>query len=711
MPEEKKRFTAARGSRVEVGISGDAEETARPARREEGGARAGALYEDPGDEPLQRRLRPGPLVFLDLGTRLRSVPPSTDFADFGRARSAEPKPDPDDDAGNFNEYLETEVDGEAENLHALARAGVPPSTVDPYGLGANHLQADIPGAVQHAFDAALLGRLKEGSADAVSPLDTFRANGSGRKLPACAPVPFVATVETPADYHEAGGYPTEAFDFELYDGEETLTFPNTTVRERVEDLRAAADDSPSSSDVDTAAVFAAMVILQNPRWKEREPEDSEPSERWNPANAEQGEATRGAEHDTKGQAGRFGLRIRSRLIYEPFDTGDAANFKVTKEPRFDAAEVEFKLSGSRPARVFLRPQLLAFGRSERWTAFRAVSFETYKFEDGDGNPAYAHNRGVNGHSTPAGIPGLDFDLSVFNSYDAAAGPQSLTVTLTVTGEGVGMLSTGDEVSGGGGTFPVAPGLFVNAILSNSVPVGSVFSLDIQPAWTLKFFQAFARAEVVRGMHAGRWPVMPRAGVGNWDSVLTFAGANDFSFLDAASGVTINYSAAEAATKTGRTAFHGAEPSKLAAAYNRHAARDRSRLVFRVQPMNAAALALLGVGVSAEVARAMVGTATAAGVYPSAGAEATLDAQADADAAQLAAAVGGLGAHVRDATSAFVANELFDRGRAICVPPSNVPAGVLCGIIKQSSTFYVWRRVPDSRGGYDFERSQGSLRLS
>jgi hypothetical protein len=706
MPEEKKRFTAARGSRVEVGISGDAEETARPARPEEE-ARAGALYEDPGDEPLQRRLRPGPLVFLDLGTRLRSVPPSTNFADFGRSRSPEPKPDPDDDAGNFNEYLEAEIDGEAANMHALARGGVPPSASDPYGLGANHVQADIPDAVQFAFDAALLGKLREGSADAVSPLDTFKANGSGRKLPACAPIPFVATVETAADYHEADGYPTDAFDFELYDGEETLTFPNTTVRERVEDLRAAADDTPSSSDVDTAAVFAAMVILQNARWKEREPEDSEPSERWNPANVEQGEATRGAEHDTKGQAGRFGLRVRSRLIYEPFDTGDAANFKVTKEPRFDAAEVEFKLSGSRPARVLLRPQLLACGRSQRWTAFREVSFETYKFEDGDGNPAYAHNRHENAETT---APGFFFELSVENYYDPAAAPRSLHVSATITSPGVAMLSTGDEVTNAG-TVDLVPGVRINALVDSSAPVGSVYSIDVRPAWTLKFFSAFARAEVVRGMHAGRWPCMPRSGVGNWDSVLTFAGANDFSFLDAASGVTINYSAAEAATKTGRTVFHGAEPSKLAAAYDRHAARDRSLLVFRVQPMNAAALGLLGVGVSETDARAIVGTATAAGVYPAASAEATLDAQADADAEQIAAAVGGLGAHVRDATSGFVANELFDRGRAVCVPPSSVPAGVLCGIVKQSSTFYVWRRVADSRGGYDFDRNQGSFRLS
>lgn len=711
MPEEKKTFRVPRGGRVEVGIAGDPEETRRPevARAEDP---KGAPFSEDEDEPYLRRLRPGPLAFFDLGTRLRSVDPlTTNFEDFGRARAAEAKPEPNDAGGFFNEYLEAEVDGEAAGLQALARGGVPPTVSDPYSLGAQHVQAEISDALQHSFDAALLGKLREGSADAVSPLDTFKANASGRKLPACAPFPFVRTVDDAADYHESDG-PTEAFDFELHNEEGTLTFPNTTVRERVEDLRAANDDGPPSpsSDVDTSAVFAAMVKLTDPRWKEREVKDSELVERWNHHNVEQGEAQNGAEHLQKEQPGRYDFRVRSRLIFESFDTADKVNFKVTRGPRFEADEADFLFSGSGPARVFLRPSLLAFGRSERWTAIRSVSFETYKFQDGDGHPAYAHNRGVNAHTTPSGIPGLDFDLSLQNVYDAAAAPQSLTVTMTVTSPGVALLSTGDEVHDAG-SFPLVPGLRVNAIVSNSVPVGSVYTLDVEPAWQVKFFFAFTRAEVVRGMHVGRWPMMPRAGRAGWDSMLTFGGAADFSFTDTDTGTLVSYSAAEAAAKTGRAFFHDAPASRLAQSYDRHAARDRSRLVFRVQQMNASALGLLGVGVTEAEGRAMRGSVTAGGVLAAAGAQAALSASADADAAQLAASVGGLGAHVRNVHSHFVSDEMLDRGRAIVVPPVTVPAGILCAIIKQGSTFYVWRKTPDNRGGYDFDRNQGSFRLS
>jgi hypothetical protein len=68
MPEEKNRFKVARGARVEVGVSADAEETRRPLKPEEvsGGVVSSQDYEE---DPLQRRLK-GQVSFFDLGTRL-----------------------------------------------------------------------------------------------------------------------------------------------------------------------------------------------------------------------------------------------------------------------------------------------------------------------------------------------------------------------------------------------------------------------------------------------------------------------------------------------------------------------------------------------------------------------------------------------------------------------------------------------------------------
>lgn len=42
-------------------------------------------------------------------------------------------------------------------------------------------------------------------------------------------------------------------------------------------------------------------------------------------------------------------------------------------------------------------------------------------------------------------------------------------------------------------------------------------------------------------------------------------------------------------------------------------------------------------------------------------------------------------------------------------PLDVPAGILCGVIVKGSTkFYIWRKTSETRGGYDYDRTQGWL---
>lgn len=714
MPEEKKRFIVRPGARVEVGIAGDAEETRRPSLPAAETPR-GALAVDDEDEPLLRRLKKGALLFFDLGTRLRSVPASTDFEDFTRTREPEPPPEPDDEAGHFNEYLEIEVDGEALNLRALVRPPYPSHLSDDYGLGTNHVNADAPESLQSDFDAACLGSLLEGSVDAVSPLDTFKANGSARELPACAPVPFVQTVTDAADYHESDGYPTEAFDFTLYNSEKTLKFPNTTFRESVEDLRAAANDDEADEDagVDTRALFQGMDFLKNEKWKEREHEDGEGGERWNPHNLTGGEAKRGAEHSQKGQGGRFNLKLDSRLIYEPFDTGDAENFKVTREPDFEAEEVPFGMTG-KPSRVFLRPQLLCFGRAEDWSASVFVAVESHTWRDEDDAPVYVHHRGENQTTTWHGAGFIFFN--VVNAYDPAATPQTFTLTLTKTGATTATLDGAPNgsfaVTGGAGDFEAAPGITVGVSFDSIIPNGTVATFDVVPAWTI--FQVFVGidAAMIRGMHVGRWPVLPRAALGGWDSLITFAGEVGYEYDDALSGGHFVYDPATAATKTGRAAFAFNSSARMRQVYDRHASRDSSRLVYQVFPLTGRQFFITRseLGLTEEALIAIRGTNTTGGVYADAATVATLEAQAEADAQEVAEGIAALlGATARNPLGGLTSSHIDQRQRVVIVPPYTVPAGVLCGIVEHgSAVFYVWRKTPETRGGFDPDRNQGAF---
>ncbi|MET0646372.1 MAG: hypothetical protein ABW208_07100 [Pyrinomonadaceae bacterium] len=663
----------------------------------------------------------GPLTFYDLGTRLRSVPPSTNFNDFSRTRTSEPPPVPDDDAGRVNEYLEIDFDGAAENLRRLIRTPYDEHTFDDYGLGSQHVQADIPAALQAEFDAACLGSLVEGSADPVSPLDKFKANGSERELPACAPVPYVPTVFERADYHEADGYPTEAFDFILYNEATTLKFPNTTFRESVRDLRKwANDEEDPTADIDVQAVFNGMEFLDDAeRWKEREHKDGEGAERWNANNLAGGEAKRGAEHSQKGQGSGFNLKIDSRLIYEPFDTGDAENFKVTKEPSFEADEATLKLTG-KPTRVFLRPQLLAFGRAEEFGAGATVSVETHTFWEDDSQTPWVHHKSENYSDNYAG--GLFMDLSLFNVYDPAAAPLTFTVTVTKTPAGFGMVSatvsgtpTGDGSytwsAGGAQTVAVAPGLEISIFFDSLIPNGTFMSYDIVPNWQPFSVNLSADAAIVRGMHVGRWPFLPRAGVGGWDSVLTFDGEGFYEYTDVYNGVHYVYDPAIAATLSGRAAFHNGTAAQMRQVYDRHASRDLNRLAYLPSVLTARAFFFdhPELGIDEATLLAIRGANFVGGLFGSAATADALTAQVEADAQAMAEAIAALGTF-RNPTGTIIGSGISGEQLVYILPPFTVPAGVLCGIVEHgSAVFYVWRRTPETRGGYDGERNQGAFR--
>lgn len=124
--------------------------------------------------------RRGSIQFLDLGTRLRSVPPGTTF-DRLRVRTVGELSVPEQHDSWFNEYVEMALD--------IAR--------DPN----DH---DVSGGEAASHTVELLGSL--GGSDPMNPLETSAANASGRKLPHCMPLPYHAEwLWVDAVLHSDGG--------------------------------------------------------------------------------------------------------------------------------------------------------------------------------------------------------------------------------------------------------------------------------------------------------------------------------------------------------------------------------------------------------------------------------------------------------------------------------------------------------------------------
>lgn len=128
--------------------------TSKPARRREF-----------DDYPRRRKKAQTGIYLFDLGTRIRSINESA--FDGLRLRLASEHDAPVRTDGNHDEYVE--LDTNPSNATSLSND-----------------------AARDAQNAALLGSRSAGSADAMDPLAEYQANGSGRKLPACMPIPFNA---------------------------------------------------------------------------------------------------------------------------------------------------------------------------------------------------------------------------------------------------------------------------------------------------------------------------------------------------------------------------------------------------------------------------------------------------------------------------------------------------------------------------------------
>lgn len=259
------------------------------------------------DEPLYVR-RGGPeLSFFDLGTRLVTRPlAALDDAGAFRPDGARDSPATSDDASVGNLYLEQSYICPLRSDSTTQNAQLTSS--------AYHTADD-----QHALDRHLLG-----DGDPLDPFGETPAQGSGRAVPNCMPLP-----------EDAGALLTDI----IFSGKRYALARSGT--------------RPLVSEVFTAGAAPA----ETPEWTARKPAAGDARERWGFWSRETGAAQAAATLRPKGAASH--LAVDSLWNYESFDTSDTTNFKITAENHFDAEAVPFRL-GAGKVRVYLKPQTLFY---------------------------------------------------------------------------------------------------------------------------------------------------------------------------------------------------------------------------------------------------------------------------------------------------------------------------------------------------------------
>lgn len=271
------------------------------------------------DEPESRYVFRGTpqIIFLDLGTRLRSIPAADWTGDRYRAAADASSPVTRDDY--FDEYVEMVYERAA-----------------PVQLAAPTL------AEVQALDARLLGSRAPGSTDTLDPLGTTPANVTKRKLFNCMPLPqgsfwLYTTVGVGDKLTKLSTDEGQGAVADEHPAEWTRRKPQATdARERWNSRNLSAD------------VAAGTGILK----------------------------VKGAIKRLRVVAGDFSAHGLPRAVgaYEEFDTDDSTNFKITTEPRSDAPAAALKLASSSPVRVYLKPRLVRRVLSALDTPFSTFGF-------------------------------------------------------------------------------------------------------------------------------------------------------------------------------------------------------------------------------------------------------------------------------------------------------------------------------------------------
>jgi len=668
-----------------------------------------ALMENigPDDELIGRRIS-RLWTFFDLGTRLRTVPVASTVNNLFRELDATDVPSIDPNL--VVEYAEMNFDAPAEfagNIQTL-----PESLYDPYSFNSQHLQVKLPedATTVSDWDEKILGADARREADpewrAADQLDPFGVSdpgGTGKGAQNCMPLPF-GDDDAPSDpttYSGSYGYNPDIYDVVLYSTPSAefpavveYKYPNAKMRETVRDIRKAASDTQGDG-----SVWDSVEILTNALWKARL---KTPEQNWNilnnpaltPKQAEMNVKT------LKEKPKEFNVRVDTRLVYEPFDTGDQTNYKVTNTPYSSGPEVPFKLARDKTAKFFLKPSYLTYCRNLTLIHSVTSRIATYRYADSQGAPRYNHTSAQLMITNDGGVEcGMYNQLN--GSPDLAPFPVGSIIKVQVTDKDTdaGILTTPY------GSYPFTGYISMNekncvvqGSISNASANGDQCTLEVIEAYPFSpqhFFNASAK--VRRGIRAGRWPLFPRQIYAGFDSQYTWSGHTDYSMnYTWPYPIEAPYVAFLAAEMYGRNIFRG----DLTEFYKRSLFRDVSDYIYFVKPIYTEYQSSAGQGrdlfeAGGPTTNVIHPVGTGYNVWKAAYEAAMQDIKAQIEAEP----------HV--GTVNFESeNTVFRTDNQMDILPLDALVGLLCGVIEQSGKrYYIWRKTISVRGGYDYDRNQ------
>jgi hypothetical protein len=355
-PKRVFKYPLGSGGSIRVRVSGRA--TTSPLGPEDGGEdEGGPGTADLGDEDQTFRRSKG-ITFYDLGTRLRSYDPNEpplfepdpgDFRlkEYYNGVTVIPSLMFDPDSASFREVFTDPND--AENYK---NEYVELTYVGPYGFSG--LEGSARALTAHTYFWP--GLLKMGK-----PFETSKANGSSRTLQNCMPVP-----------HDA-----DSLCIDIVLGRKTGENP-TAVRYRLGKTR---------DYLLHLGYRDAITLGPHSTWKEKKREKAKDvDERWNayntfPINVAQESGELGVKkvghikiesqeyyYYGPGEDDGYWPQTGAFAMYEPFDTEDVTQFKITNEDTFESPEVEFKPL-DKATQVYLVPRIVTAHYTAKYNFF------------------------------------------------------------------------------------------------------------------------------------------------------------------------------------------------------------------------------------------------------------------------------------------------------------------------------------------------------
>lgn len=523
--------------------------------------------------------------FFDLGTRLRVVPTATtSWADMVMELDAtNNKINGHIPESQVLEYVELNYVALGHYTDRLYQSGVPSSSENMYEvLNLCNIQVapddwnDIL-----AFNQYTLGLHDE---NAIDPLgfSSYDPNlhDKTRKIPHCLPLWYGPPSQKVGDDYVhtdirlgEGGTSADGFDIILTDvvTDEVITYPNAEYREIQDDLaRVFGVTGSYASYAPFTDVWEAMEKHRNPYWATAD-ENDDPGkvvytrqnyENWNTFNLSQ-DGTDISEYgvmnlkDDITETGEAPLTniyhfgINSRFAYEWFDTADTDNFKVTSEPDYNAtAQGPIVVLPTTDLKCYLVPRMYGWAIHLFMYSYCVYNYESYRvFVSGEGHNRYENsilisNGGI-GILTGSSGGGVTLSGSPVLGQSSSADPDMVhegeSVSLTISdSDGEYTVSGAISASGtatlvGGsvynltinqGDFVLSVSWFKETIPANFASSSYGWTIDMNYTSIANAGTTSASPQVLRGVHVGRFPVIPSGGYGSdIFSCLTWEGPN------------------------------------------------------------------------------------------------------------------------------------------------------------------------------------------